>query len=207
MLAIPARPVDRQRAGMRVLLRIERPVDRPIVRQTDGDPPRIVEIRLLGTVGRALQEPPIIVETDAALGNRYRVSGGRRPRQQRKKQNNEKPDRSKGRRIQNPFGVSTPLLFYVPAGCEAKPPREPFRCCWADVASAAGSNQHNAETRRSGDSRSFHGGRGLGGQGWLGLDLCHARAEGAENIPWSGEPIWRCRGGRRSGVASPRTGT
>ena len=88
MLAIPARPVDRQRAGMRVLLRIERPVDRPIVRQTDGDPPRIVEIRLLGTVGRALQEPPIIVETDAALGNRYRVSGGRRPRQQRKKQNN-----------------------------------------------------------------------------------------------------------------------
>jgi hypothetical protein len=85
---VPSRSKDGQRPGMRIQLGIERTFDRPIVRQAHLAPLGIVEVRTFGAFGRALEEPPVAVEVDAALaGDRDRrrrregCANRRQPRQ------------------------------------------------------------------------------------------------------------------------------
>src|SRR5262249_19197051 len=66
-LAIPSRPKDRQRAGMRIQLRIKRSLNRPIVRQAKFWPFGIIEAGLFCAFGLALEEAPAVVKADATL--------------------------------------------------------------------------------------------------------------------------------------------
>ncbi len=72
---IPPGARNRQRAGVWIELGIEWPRDRPIVRQPDCAPRRVVELRHFGAFRITTEESPALVEAlPAFAGNRDRGS-------------------------------------------------------------------------------------------------------------------------------------
>src|SRR5205814_850548 len=79
-LSIPPRPRDRQSSGMRIQLGIERPINRPVVRQAELSPLRVIKTIVLRPVCVSFMETPVLVETDPAFSgnsNRCGVLVGR----------------------------------------------------------------------------------------------------------------------------------
>ena len=68
MFAIPGDAEEGQAAIVRIVLAIEGTFDGPIVRQVERAPGGVVEGGLLGAGGFALEEAPVVGDSDAPVG-------------------------------------------------------------------------------------------------------------------------------------------
>src|SRR5215472_2169140 len=83
MSAIPASARRKKcaRAARRILF-VEGTFDAPVVRHRDSAPRGVIEVRLLGARGVALQETPVVVEGNSDARRRYCARSAQRQRQQ-----------------------------------------------------------------------------------------------------------------------------